>query len=88
MPKWLEPKWLEPKWLRSWTVAALFHEALQTRAGALEEVERQLVRDALTSSLGNISEAARQLGITRRGLYLKMARFGLDSKDEPEFDPA
>ena len=59
-----------------------------TLAGALEEVERQLVRDALTSSLGNISEAARQLGITRRGLYLKMARFGLDSKDEPEFDPA
>ena len=59
-----------------------------TLAGALEEVERQLVSDALSSSLGNISEAARQLGITRRGLYLKMARFGLDSRDEPEFDPA
>ena len=46
------------------------------------------MREALNASFGNISEAARQLGITRRGLYLKMARFGLDSKDEPEFDPA
>ena len=45
---------------------------------AVERVERQLIAAALDRTAGNISETARILGLTRRGLYLKMRRLGLD----------
>ena len=47
-------------------------------ANAVEEVERDLITATLQSTRGNISETARVLGLTRRGLYLKMRRLGLD----------
>ena len=49
-----------------------------TLAAAVEEVERDLIQGALDRSGGNISETARTLGLTRRGLYLKLRRLGLD----------
>jgi hydrogenase-4 transcriptional activator len=48
-------------------------------AAAVEEVERDLIRRTLNLSRGNISEAARVLGLTRRGLYLKLRRLGLET---------
>jgi hydrogenase-4 transcriptional activator len=48
-------------------------------AAAVEEVERELISATLQRTSGNISETARVLGLTRRGLYLKMRRLGLDS---------
>jgi DNA-binding NtrC family response regulator/tetratricopeptide (TPR) repeat protein len=48
-------------------------------ASAVEEVEREVIRTALDRSRGNISETARTLGLTRRGLYLKLRRLGLES---------
>jgi transcriptional regulator of acetoin/glycerol metabolism len=36
----------------------------------------------LDRSRGNISETARLLGLTRRGLYLKLRRLGLDARSE------
>jgi DNA-binding NtrC family response regulator/tetratricopeptide (TPR) repeat protein len=47
-------------------------------ADAVEKVERQLISTTLDRTGGNISETARLLGLTRRGLYLKMRRLGLD----------
>jgi hydrogenase-4 transcriptional activator len=47
-------------------------------ATAVEEVERNLISSTLGHTGGNISETARILGLTRRGLYLKMRRLGLD----------
>ncbi|HEV2905138.1 MAG TPA: sigma 54-interacting transcriptional regulator, partial [Pyrinomonadaceae bacterium] len=41
---------------------------------ALAEVERKMIREALQKHRGNISRAARELGLTRRGLYLKLDR--------------
>jgi hydrogenase-4 transcriptional activator len=41
---------------------------------ALAEVERKMIREALRKHNGNISRAARELGLTRRGLYLKLDR--------------
>ena len=46
---------------------------------AVERLERELIRTTLDRSGGNISEAARQLGLTRRGLYLKLRRLGLEN---------
>jgi hydrogenase-4 transcriptional activator len=43
-------------------------------AEALSEVERRMISDALRQHKGNISRAARELGLTRRGLYLKIER--------------
>ena len=51
-------------------------------ASAIEQVERDLIQAALDRSTGNISEAARLLGLTRRGLYLKLRRLGLDAPAE------
>ena len=47
-------------------------------AAAIEQVERELISGTLGRTSGNISETARVLGLTRRGLYLKMRRLGLD----------
>ena len=48
-------------------------------AFAVEQVERDLIRAALDRAGGNISETARTLGLTRRGLYLKLRRLGMES---------
>jgi len=46
-------------------------------ASAVEQVERDLIQAALDRAGGNISETARSLGLTRRGLYLKIKRLRL-----------
>ena len=48
-----------------------------TLAEALAEVERRMIADAMRRHGGNISRAARELGLTRRGLYLKLERHDL-----------
>jgi DNA-binding NtrC family response regulator/tetratricopeptide (TPR) repeat protein len=48
-------------------------------AAAVENVERDLIATTLDRTRGNISETARVLGLTRRGLYLKMRRLGLEA---------
>src|SRR5262249_55331238 len=53
-------------------------------ASAVEQVERDLIQAALDRAGGNISETARALGLTRRGLYLKIRRLGLDARTENE----
>ncbi len=46
--------------------------------GALEGVERELILDALKSSRGNMSRAAKALGISERIMGLRVRRFGID----------
>ncbi len=48
-----------------------------TLADALAEVEKRMIADALRKHAGNITRAARELGLTRRGLYLKVERYDL-----------
>ena len=52
--------------------------AATTLTAAVDALERDLIRHALERADGNISESARQLGLTRRGLYLKLRRLGFD----------
>ena len=61
-------------------VDAIQFESVKVRArlaDALAEVERRMIADALRRHGGNISRAARELGLTRRGLYLKLERHDL-----------
>ncbi len=51
----------------------------QTLASLVDDVERTLIAAQMSKSGGNIAETARTLGLTRRGLYLKLKRLGLDS---------
>jgi transcriptional regulator with GAF, ATPase, and Fis domain/Tfp pilus assembly protein PilF len=50
-----------------------------TLADALSEVERRMISEALRKHKGNISRAARELGLTRRGLYLKLERYEINA---------
>ncbi len=43
----------------------------------LEEMEKLMIRKAITHHRGNISQAARDLGITRAALYRRMEKYGL-----------
>jgi len=45
-----------------------------TLAEAVEELERRMIQEALRRSSGNIARAAKALGLSRKGLYLKMDR--------------
>jgi hydrogenase-4 transcriptional activator len=51
----------------------------QTLASVVDDIERNMIREMLSRHRGNISESARSLGLTRRGLYLKLRRLGLES---------
>ncbi|PYS49510.1 MAG: hypothetical protein DMF68_09785 [Acidobacteria bacterium] len=50
-----------------------------TLADAIDELERRMIAEALRKHSGNISRAARELGLTRRGLYLKLERHDLSA---------
>jgi DNA-binding NtrC family response regulator len=42
-----------------------------------EDIEKQMIVKVLEECEGNISKAARQLGLSRRGLHLKLAKYNL-----------
>jgi transcriptional regulator with GAF, ATPase, and Fis domain/Tfp pilus assembly protein PilF len=45
---------------------------------AVSELETHMIKDSLERHGWNISRVARELGLTRRGLYMKMARYGIE----------
>ena len=55
-------------------VSVEFQGYLQDR---VQEYEKQLIRDTLEKYEGNITQAARELGMTRVGLHKKINRLGL-----------
>ncbi|MHC4953539.1 MAG: sigma-54-dependent Fis family transcriptional regulator [Planctomycetota bacterium] len=50
--------------------------------GAVEDLERRLIEEALTACQGNKAQAAKRLGLSRQGLLNKMNRFGLGSSSD------
>ena len=63
--------------------ADLFRRGDEAKGGdelrGFEKAARAVIARALTRSAGNVSEAARILGIGRATLYRRMKRFGIDS---------
>lgn len=49
-----------------------------TLEDAVTELEMQMIKEALTRHNWNISRVAGELGLTRRGLYLKLTRYGIE----------
>jgi len=50
----------------------VIHEAI-----TLEEMEKKMIEESLVKNQGNLSQVARELGITRATLYRKMNKFNL-----------
>jgi len=50
----------------------------QPMAAAVQHVERALIQYAMKKSGGGLEETAALLGISRKGLYLKRVRFGIE----------
>jgi DNA-binding NtrC family response regulator len=48
-----------------------------TLPSAVAKVEREMIQRALRDHHGSLDDAARTLGISRKGLYLKRQRLGL-----------
>ncbi len=51
-----------------------------TLSEALDNLERELILDALKSTKGNMAKAARLLGVTERIMGLRVTKHGLDSR--------
>ena len=43
----------------------------------LETVEKMVIQNALKKFEGNVSQAARELGLTRASLYRRMEKYGI-----------
>jgi Nif-specific regulatory protein len=56
-------------------------DSLAERFKELELIERKIVEEALMSARGNVTAAARRLGITRIMMRYRIERFGLRVKD-------
>ncbi|HRY80888.1 MAG TPA: helix-turn-helix domain-containing protein, partial [Spirochaetia bacterium] len=68
--------------------ARLLEEEAPDRFGPMDPDarERTEILDALRRSGGNKSAAARSLGISRRALYYRMSRLGIEAGDAPGND--
>jgi hydrogenase-4 transcriptional activator len=73
----ISPELLSPIFSGQADVGSLRRPRNVTLAGAVERVERDMIETALQRMAGNISQTARALGLTRRGLYLKIDRLGI-----------
>lgn len=58
---------------------------LATATGSLEDVEREAVRAAIEHANGNLSKAARALGIARSTLYVKLAAMSCETVGKEQF---
>jgi transcriptional regulator with GAF, ATPase, and Fis domain len=60
--------------LRGWA-SIVASDGKHGLVGAVEQIERQMIRDALRRFNGNKSKVARDLGLSRRGLLNKIQRY-------------
>lgn len=63
-------------------VASTSESGLAFEAMRLREVEGQLVRTAMQKAKGNVSRAARALGLSRSALYRRLERHGLTTNGD------
>ncbi len=52
-------------------------DSAETKPGGLVEAERQMIVDALRQHAGNVTNAARMLGVSRDTLRYRMEKFAL-----------
>jgi transcriptional regulator with PAS, ATPase and Fis domain len=62
--------------------------AVATSPGTLEDMERRHIGEVLLAAQGNVTHAARTLGIDRVTLYKKIRKYGLKRTEDEEAAPA
>ncbi len=53
-----------------------------------EPIEKDLILDALTKTRGNVTRTAQSIGLSRKGLQLKLRKYGIDPRklrSSPDF---
>jgi DNA-binding NtrC family response regulator len=68
----------DPSLVRAPARTAREEDGAETESLLLVDAERRAVERALAASEGRKDQAARLLGISRSGLYTKLARLGLE----------
>ena len=58
-------------------------EPLVQQAASLDDLEQRAIKQALEAACGNLTQAARALGISRSTLYRKVERYGLEASIKP-----
>ena len=76
LPEMLSPKIMEIA-EKSKVQGARLHGKLKD---ALEELERDMIREGLRRTGWNKSKLAKELGISRAGLIMKVEKYGLDKR--------
>ena len=75
------PEMLSPKILEAGEKSKVQGARLQGRLkDALEELERDMIREGLRRTGWNKSKLAKELGISRAGLIMKVEKYGLDKR--------
>jgi len=72
---------LSPDLLRASTQSSEFKEYHGQLREITERVEREIITASLLENRGNILKTSRVLGLTRKGLKDKMARYGINADD-------
>ena len=52
----------------------------QPLSSAIEQLERAMIRRAIRETGGRVNTAAKLLGLSRKGLFLKRRRLGIDTE--------
>jgi two-component system response regulator HupR/HoxA len=68
--------------IASQNLIARTEEQTGSLADAVSALEQRMIHDALQKHSGNITRAARELGMTRRGLQLKLGRYRDSDSDQ------
>lgn len=73
------PHYLKAKFLRQdGTISEFYRKGVGTLAQVLRETEKQVLREALKNSNGNITRAAESVGIARQNLQYRIKKLGID----------
>ncbi len=75
-------KEIKPKHIQFPEPETSLSDSAKEKPGSLQEQERRMVEEALKRAGGNKSKAAKLLGITRRMLYTKIAKYGIKDVKE------
>ncbi len=76
LPSFIRPKFLQHKTQQTLKYAPVKHDLRQI----IRDTERQVIEDALRSHEGNITRAARSLGIVRQNLQYRMRKLGIKNQ--------
>ncbi len=75
--QFVQPHHLSPRIKQSESVALRTKPAKGTLKEMIEQIEKQILREALAEHDNNKSQTARTLGITREGLHKKLKNYGM-----------